>query len=190
MPTRLVPGLIMKSIGGQRGAPARSGSVASITSSRKSREACRRRAEVLADAQHAAGPPHAVGDEAARDRRSLAVAGDPIELAAVVVEGRRRQAEAVGPADGRDRDADPHAQTGFCVEDDRLVEATNPAPRLMPRPRKLVSDTSAPPQNGVAALVAGNSSLMTSVPRSSTSTTSTTPPRLEPRVTDRRTSRK
>ena len=36
---------------------------------------------------------------------------------------------------------------------------------------KLVSDTSAPPQNAVAALVLGNSSLMTMVPRSSTSTT-------------------
>ena len=58
-----------------------------------------------------------------------------------------------------------------------VVEATNPAPRLIPWPRRLVSDTSAPPQNVVAALVLGNSSLMTMVPRSSTSTTSTTPPR-------------
>jgi hypothetical protein len=71
-----------------------------------------------------------------------------------------------------------------------VVDATKPAPRLTPRPSRLVSETSAPPQNAVAALVLGNSSLMTMVPRSSTSTTSTTPPRLMPRVTDSRTSRK
>ena len=167
---RLVPCLIMKSIGGSAPAAVSGQRRPSTTSSRKSRRGVQARAEVLADAEHAAGALDARGDEEARVG-VVGRAGDPIELAAVVVEAGGRQAEAVGPADRRDRrraaaDPGPRAAPGTTG----VVDATKPPPRLMPRPRKFVSDTSAPPQNAVAALVLGNSSLMTMVPRSSTST--------------------
>ena len=70
------------------------------------------------------------------------------------------------------------------------VEATKPVPRLIPRPSRLFSATSRPPQNEVAALMPRYRALRITVPRSSTSTIRTASPRPLPLSSARRTSRK
>ena len=107
--------------------------------------------EHLAGGQHAAGPTDPGGDEAAGIGVGVRP-GRPVELAAVVVEPRHRQADAVGAAERRNADVQPQPEAGVRLGNDWLGRDDEAGPQVDPAAEEVhLRDVgAAPEQRGLA----------------------------------------